>query len=135
MLGMNVIWIFNPDATEVLMCKRYKEPYMGLYNLVGGKIEPGENGLAAAYRELLEETGISDIKLSHLLDFTYFMSNIRLEVYVGQLERETEVSGDEKELVWLNVSEDFFDMMKFAGEGNIGHIYEQIKINRKRGFV
>jgi len=135
MLGLNVIWIFSPDATKVLMCKRHKEPYMGLYNLVGGKIEPGENGLAAAYRELLEETGISDIKLSHLLDFTYFMSNIRLEVYVGQLERETEVSGDEKELVWLNVSEDFFDMMKFAGEGNIGHIYEQIKINRKRGFV
>ena len=31
---------------------------MGLYNLVGGKIEPGEESAHAAYRELQEETGI-----------------------------------------------------------------------------
>ena len=40
------------------MCHRQKPPYQGLYNLVGGKAEDGEDGLHAAYRELREETGI-----------------------------------------------------------------------------
>ncbi len=63
MQGLNVIWVYNRDASRVLMCKRHKEPYLGLYNLVGGKIEPGEDGLAAAYRELKEESGITRARL------------------------------------------------------------------------
>ena len=130
MLGLNVIWVFNPTADMVLMCKRHKQPYMGLYNLVGGKIDPGEDGQAAAYRELHEETGITNIKLHHLMDFTYFMNDsCRVEVYFGKLPYNVAVCGDEKELVWLNINEDFFDMTKFAGEGNIGHIYAIIRQN------
>jgi 8-oxo-dGTP diphosphatase len=131
MQGLNVIWVFNPTADKVLFCKRHKEPYKGLYNLVGGKIEPGEDGLAAAYRELREETSITDIELVHMMDFTYHLADAcRVEVYVGTLTNETDVHGDEKELVWFDVAENFFDMSRFAGEGNIGHIYELIKINR-----
>ena len=130
MQGLNVIWVFNPTADKVLMCKRHKQPYKGLYNLVGGKIDAGESGLTAAYRELQEETGITDIKLHHLMDFTYFMKDsCRVEVYFGKLPHDVAVCGDEKELVWLGINEDFFDMTKFAGEGNIGHIYEIIKQN------
>ena len=126
----NVIWVFNPAADRVLMCKRHKEPYKGLYNLVGGKVEAGENGHCAALRELREETGISGITLVHLMDFCYFMRDAcRVEVYVGRLTTETEPRGDEKELAWLELCEDFFDTRRFAGEGNIGHIYEIIKQN------
>ena len=32
------------------MCKRTKEPYKGMYNLVGGKIEKENDSLNAAYR-------------------------------------------------------------------------------------
>ena len=128
MQGLNVIWIFNKDADRVLMCKRHKEPYLGLYNLVGGKIEPDESGSAAAYRELREETGIAEVELIHLMDFVYFLgNNCRVEVYVGRLSDERAVGGDEKELVWMGLDENFFDYGKFAGEGNIGHIYEIIK--------
>ena len=35
----NVIVVFNKDLTKTLMCKRTKEPYKNMYNLVGGKIE------------------------------------------------------------------------------------------------
>ena len=35
----NVIVIFNKELVKILMCKRTKEPYIGMYNLVGGKIE------------------------------------------------------------------------------------------------
>ena len=132
---LNVIWIFSPDGQRVLMCKRHKEPYKGLYNLPGGKAEPGESGPAAAYRELQEETGISGIELAHVMDFTYHMSRsspgraVRIELYCGTLPAMVCVQGDEKELVWLDVNENFFDMTRFAGEGNIGHMYEQIKLN------
>ena len=129
MLGLNVIWVFNPSADKVLMCKRHKEPYKGLYNLVGGKIEKGEDGLTAAYRELREETGISEIKLNHLMKFTYFLKDSCLEVYFGRLNVDSEVQGDEKELAWIDVTENFFDMTRFAGEGNIGHIFGIIKQN------
>jgi len=133
MQGYNVIWVFNPTADRVLFCKRHKEPYKGLYNLVGGKIEPDEDGLVAAYRELREKTGITDIELVHLMDFTYFLRDAcRVEVYYGRLSADIKVSGDEKELTWLEVSEDFFDRSRFAGEGNIGHIYEIIKQNFDR---
>ena len=133
MQGYNVIWVFSPTAGKVLFCKRHKEPYKGLYNLVGGKIEPGEDGLIAAYRELREETCITDIELVHVMGFTYFQRDAcRVEVYFGRLTADTEVSGDEKELVWLDVCEDFFDMNRFAGEGNIGHIHEIIKQNLDR---
>ena len=138
MQKLNVIWIFNPTATKVLMCKRYKEPYKGLYNLVGGKVEPGEDSLTAAYRELLEETGITGTDLIHLMDFTYYQSDFwdscHVQVYVGKLVQDIPVQGDEKELVWIDTGENFFDMTRFAGEGNIGHIFEQIKINRKRFY-
>jgi 8-oxo-dGTP diphosphatase len=67
------------------------------------------------------------------MDFTYFQRDAcRIEVYFGRLSVDTEVRGDVKELVWLDVSENFFDMNCFAGEGNIGHIYEIIKQNLDR---
>ena len=128
--GYNVIWIFDPSGKKVLMCKRHKEPYKGLYNLVGGKIEQGEDGLSAALRELKEETGITGVHLTHLMDFTYHLTDCcRVEVYVGKLAQDVITCGDEKELSWIDTSENFFDMTRFAGEGNIGHILEIIKIN------
>ncbi len=130
MLGVIVVLVFDPTGGKVLMCKRHKDPYKGLYNLVGGKIEPGEDGLFAAHRELREETSITDIALVHLMDFTYFRKEAcRVEVYVGKLASMVEAHGDEKELAWIDVRENFFDMTRFAGEGNLGHILEIIKRN------
>lgn len=132
MQGYNIIVVYDNNCEKLLMCKRRREPYKGLSNLVGGKIQPNEEGLDAAYRELEEETGISskDIKLTHLMDFTYHMHNCYLEVYVGKLNKEFEVFGDENELLWSNIDEDFFNITQYAGEGNIGHIIEHVKMSR-----
>ena len=89
MRGFNILRVYGPGQDKVLMCLRRKPSYRGLYNLVGGKIEPGEAG-------------------------------------------EADPRGDENSLVWMGLEEDFFDMNKFAGEGNIGHIYEIVKINGRR---
>lgn len=131
-LEYNVIAAFDSSCKHILMCKRRKNPYKGLYNLVGGKIESGEEGLASAYRELEEETGIckNDIKLTHLMDFTYHLLSIKVEVYVGRLNKEVSVHGDENDLEWIEINENFFDSSRFAGEGNIGHIMEHIILSK-----
>jgi len=35
-------------------------------------------------------------------------------------------------LSWIDADENFFDMRKYAGEGNIGHMLEQVKCYRER---
>lgn len=129
MQGYNCIMVYSQDCKRLLLCKRTKDPYKGLYNLVGGKIEKNEDGYEAAYRELKEETGIdrSHIQLSHMMDFTYYNQNCYVEVYVGKLLSETVLYEEAHPLEWLDVNENFFDGSRFAGEGNIGHMVEQVK--------
>ena len=129
MQGYNVLLIYNYKNDKIIMCKRSKEPFKSLFNLVGGKIELGEDGLSAAYREMFEETSIiaDDIVLTHLMDFTYYTSNCYVEVYVGKLRKDVTINGDENELFWIDSNSDFFDKTVFAGRGNIGHIIEQTK--------
>ncbi|WP_127578877.1 NUDIX hydrolase [Paenibacillus koleovorans] len=131
MQGYNVVMVYNKEMDRLLMCIRRKNPYKGLSNLVGGKIEIGEPGIEAAYRELEEETGITyaDIVLYHLMDFKYYFHPCYVEVYVGRLKRDVVVSGDENELYWSELTPDFFDMTLYGGEGNIGHMIEQVKLS------
>ena len=127
----NVIVIFDKDVTKTLMCKRTKEPYMGMYNLVGGKIEKENDGLNEAYRELVEETNISkdDVELKHFMNIEYVSFNKSLEVYYGILNKDVELVEEVNKLGWVDINDNFFDMTRYAGEGNIGHIIEEIKID------
>lgn len=133
MKKMNVIVIFDKKIENILMCKRAKEPYMGMYNLVGGKIEKANDGLNEAYRELEEETNIkkSDVDLIHFMNLTYTKWDKELEVYYGILKNEVELIEEVNKLEWITVNDNFFDMNRYAGEGNIGHIIEEIKIDLK----
>ena len=130
---MNVIVVFDKDLKQTLMCKRTKEPYMGMYNLVGGKIEKENDGLNEAYRELVEETNITkdDIELIHFMNLTYVKWDKELEVYYGVLNKDVELIEEVNKLEWVDINENFFDMTRYAGEGNIGHIIEEIKIDMK----
>lgn len=127
---VNLIVVYDSEEQNILFCYREKDPYKGLYNLVGGKVEEGEDELDAAYRELEEETAItkSDILLNPLMTFLYPLSNIELQVYVGKLKKNISLVEEVNHLYWFSVSENFWNLDKFAGEGNIAHILEQIKI-------
>ena len=133
MKKMNVIVVFDKDLKQTLMCKRTKEPYMGMYNLVGGKIEKENDCLNEAYRELVEETNITkdNIELTHFMNLTYVNWDNELEVYYGVLNKDVELIEEVNKLEWVDINENFFDMTKYAGEGNIGHIIEEIKIDMK----
>ena len=127
----NVIVIFNKSMEKTLMCRRTKEPYIGMYNLVGGKIEKENDGLNEAYRELEEETNIKkeDVELTHFMNLTYIKWDKEIEVYFGILNKEVILIEEVNKLEWVDINDDFFNMKKYAGEGNIGHIIEEIKID------
>ncbi len=136
MKKLNVILVYNKEEDKILMCKREKEPYKGKFNLVGGKVEQGEDELHAAYRELQEETGITkeDIKLTNLMNFEYKMQDMELELYVGKLNKEKKVVEEINKLYWIDKQDDFFDVEKYAGEGNIGHMMRQVELYKDKLF-
>lgn len=110
----NVIVIFDKDFRKTLMCKRTKEPYKGMYNLVGGKIEKENDGLNEAYRELQEETNISreDISLIHFMNMEYIVFDKTIEVYYGILNNAVDLVEEVNKLEWVDVNDNFFDMSR-----------------------
>ncbi|MDR3215537.1 MAG: NUDIX domain-containing protein [Bacilli bacterium] len=132
-MKFNIIAIIDAQEQSVLMCLRNKEPYLGLYNFVGGKVEINEDDLQGAYRELLEETGISneDVTLIHLLDFIYHLENKELQVFVGKLNKALILKEEKHHLSWIALTSDFSNLNLYAGDGNISYIIEQINLNKK----
>ena len=135
MRKLNLIVVFSKNLDKVLFCIRAKEPYKGLYNFVGGKVEEGENNEDAAYRELFEETGIShkDIVLEHFMDLNYFKYENNLQVYYGILKHEVNLIEEKNKLEWVVINDELLNNSKFAGNYNIPHIIRQIKVYLKNG--
>jgi len=136
MRKLNLIVVFNRELDKVLFCIRAKEPYKGLYNFVGGKVEDGEENDEAAYRELFEETGIAreDIKLDHFMDLNYFKYENNIQVYYGILKHEVNLIEEKNKLEWLDINNELLDNSKFAGNYNIPHIITQIKVYLENGI-
>ena len=135
MRKLNLIVVFNNDLEKVLFCIRAKEPYKGLYNFVGGKVEDNETNDEAAYRELFEETGIfhNDIELDHFMDLNYFKYENNLQVYYGILKHRVDLIEEKNKLEWLTLNDELLNNSKFAGNYNIPHIIRQIKVYLKNG--
>ena len=124
----NVIVVYNMAEDKLLMCRRVKDPYKGMLNFVGGKVEPGETEEESAYRELFEETGISrdDIILTHVMDFRYYLADMELEIYSGKLMKDVPLVEELNKLVWIDRSENFCNMERFAGNCNIEYILQMV---------
>jgi len=126
---LNIIVVYNKNEDKILMCKREKDPYKRKLNLVGGKVENNETEISAAYRELEEETGISskEIQLSYIMNLQYKILDMELEVFAGVLNKNVKLVEEVNKLFWINKNENFHDLEKFAGEGNIWHIIKHIE--------
>lgn len=137
MKKLNLIVVFNKNLDKVLLCIRAKEPYKGMYNFVGGKVEENETNDEAAYRELFEETGISsnDIELEHFMDLNYFRYGNNLQVYYGILKHDVKLVEEKNKLEWVNIDKKLLDNEKIAGNYNIPHIIRQIKVYLKENAL
>lgn len=133
MIKYNLVMVLDVEETHILTLLRTKNPYKGLYNLPGGKVESGESYLKSAYRELKEETGIGqkDITLKPFIDFVWHPSNMKMNVYIGKLNKLVRLKEELHPLEWHSLTNNFFDMSKYAGEGNIGHMVEIYKSEKK----
>jgi len=71
MISQRVLCFLDRDRRFLLLHRR-RAPNAGLWNAIGGKIEPGEDPFAACIREVREESGlvISDAALRALLVVT-----------------------------------------------------------------
>ena len=124
-----VPWFLTMMEVDCCFVKGQRSLIWGYTILLEVRLRKDENGYDAAYRELKEETGIDSahIQLNHMMDFTYYNQDCFVEVYVGYLSAEiTTLYEEAHPLVWLDSKEDFFDTDRFAGEGNIGHMVEQV---------
>ena len=135
-MDYTVVIVFDENEEKVLMCERAKEPFKGQRNFVGGKVEKGESLKQGAYRELYEETGISEdeIVLNALMDFHYAISGTNLAVFVGKLHQQVELIEEINHLIWVDTTENFFDTQRYAGEGNLGHMMLEAIGYRKELF-
>jgi len=135
MRKLNLIVVFDKNLTKALFCIRAKEPYKGLYNFVGGKVEENESNEEAAYRELFEETGITnkDIELFYFMDINYFKYENNIQVFYGILEHNVNLIEEKNKLEWVVINDELLNNEKFAGNYNIPHIITQIKKYLKNG--
>ena len=130
MKKFNLIVVFDEKLDKSLFCIRAKEPYKGMYNFVGGKVEENESDYEAAYRELFEETGISnkDIELDYFMDLKYYKYENNLQVFYGILKHDVELVEEKNKLEWVVINDELLNNEKFAGNYNIPHIIRQIKV-------
>lgn len=129
MRKVNIILVIDQAKENVLMCLRQKDPYKGLYNAVGGKLENNETFMESCYRELFEETGITqnDITLHPLMKSSYYQDLEDLFVAYGVLNKEVELVEEKNPLTWISLNEDFSDCSRFAGDGNLEHMFRVAK--------
>jgi len=97
--------------TKVLVVRRGKSPYRGMWSLPGGAVEPGEKLEDAARREVLEETGftvrIERFLKFHSIDFRQMnrtnQSHFVLGVFLARIEGGALCVGDDAdEVLWAD---------------------------------
>ena len=65
-LTVDIVLLSRENSPEVLLIRRGKDPFAGSWAFPGGFVEDGETLLAAAKRELLEETSVTISELEQL---------------------------------------------------------------------
>jgi ADP-ribose pyrophosphatase YjhB (NUDIX family) len=83
-------------ADSVLMVRRAKEPFAGLWSFPGGRVESGEEPRETARRELREETGLTVGKIIRIgTKEPEKGSAFRLAVFAARAEKGTPVASDD----------------------------------------
>lgn len=105
----SLIFLFD-DNDRVLLLKgsKTKRLWAGLYNGIGGHIEQGEDILEAALRELIEETGITDVDLCFCGQIMVDVSEdtgVAIFLFRGQYWGEDLIHSAEGQLAWIPIDQ------------------------------
>jgi ADP-ribose pyrophosphatase YjhB (NUDIX family) len=78
------------DRDRVLLIQRARKPWLGMWSLPGGRLEPGETAEQAAEREILEEVGLRvwrlhPIRRMHLGDGQFVLQVFATEAFEGEI--------------------------------------------------
>ena len=100
------------DNEKILLLKREKEPYRGLWSLPGGKVKKDEHVSQAAIRELMEESGLNcEIEeylgyiSEHLIESSIIKEHFLIHAYKLSSAGTSTKEGVEGELKWFNLNE------------------------------
>jgi len=99
--GFTLCFLLHDDA--VLMLHRRFPPNQGLWNGVGGHIEPGETPREAAVREIEEETGyqVTDPRFAGLLTWEGFeIPPGAIAIFIADVPDRNFLTNHEGELAW-----------------------------------
>ena len=121
-----------------LLLKRSQEKkiYPGIWQMITGTIEPGEKTKDAVLREVMEETGLTPLKLysvPHVNTFYFEYSDVIClsPVFLVMTDKEDiKISDEHSEYKWLNY-EDAADLIHWPDQiESLNLIYKYIKDDR-----
>ncbi len=119
--------VFSFDSKELLLMRRKKDPYNGLINGIGGKVESNENHFEAMKREFVEESGLpveSINVIEHMMSITF--PNEILHAYYIKLKSRVSIvvrENHEGTYFWEKISNKLLDCNneELAGEGSLSY--------------
>ncbi len=105
------LFVWKNGELNILLIKRKHEPFAGSWALPGGFVEPTETALQAAYRELNEETGITDVPLIEFGLFStpgrdprgWVVTSSYLALFTSENMPEATAGDDAEDAVWFSV--------------------------------
>ena len=104
MIPRSLIFITKDDWILLLKGASNKRLWADKYNGIGGHIEPGENLLQSAHRELLEETGLEVEKLDLRAVIHITMPQppgVMLFVFIGEAQTKSTLTSAEGTPEWI----------------------------------
>ncbi len=127
------------DDGNILMVKQYRKPLERVVlELPAGKIDPGEDPLTTARRELREETGYIPSEVKHLVTYTptcgYSAEKLHIYLCTGLTAGETDFD-DTEDIDTYEYSADVLIDMILNGEIEDGKTIIGILFARQAGII
>lgn len=110
-----------PDPETVVLVRQFRYPLARhFYEMPAGKIDPGEDPLATAKRELLEECGYEAAEWRHMATIHPCIgyADERMEFYLARQLRDVGRTPDEDEFL-ETVTVSFAEALRWVREGRI----------------
>lgn len=127
------------DDGHILMVKQYRKPLERMVlELPAGKIDPNEEPIAAAGRELREETGYTPAEVKHMVTYTptcgYSAEKLHIYLCTGLTEGETDFDETEDLDTYEYTADELIEMI-LKGEIEDGKTIIGILFARQAGLI